>query len=77
MKNYDEKMVLNSHLVIKIEINWIRKKFVKSMNVKKFRLQLLRTIHTGFEKVWEYVRFRLSMFTFNHKVALTKITLSR
>ena len=36
MKNYDEKMVLNSHLVIKIEINRIRKNFVKSMSVKKF-----------------------------------------
>ena len=36
MKNYDEKMVLNSHLVIKIEINRIQKNFVKSMSVKKF-----------------------------------------
>jgi len=36
MKNYDEKMVLNSHLVIKIEINRIRKNFVKSMSIKKF-----------------------------------------
>ena len=50
MKNYDEKVVLNSHLVIKIEINRIRKIFVKLMSVKKFSY-VLRTIHTGFEKV--------------------------
>ena len=35
MVSYDEKMVLNSRLVIKIEINRIRKNFVKSMSVKK------------------------------------------
>ena len=36
MKNYDERMVLNSRLVIKIETDQIRKNFVKSMSVKKF-----------------------------------------
>ena len=36
MKNYEENMVLNSHRAIKIEINRIRKIFVKSMSVKKF-----------------------------------------
>ena len=35
MKNYNEKMVLNSHLVKKIEINRIQKNFVKSMSVRK------------------------------------------
>ena len=49
MINYDEKMVLNSRLVIKMGIDQIGKKFVKSMSVKK--IQLLRTIHTGFEKI--------------------------
>ena len=36
MINYDEKMVLNSHLVIKMGIDQIGKKFVKSMSDKKF-----------------------------------------
>ena len=36
MINYDEKMVLNSHLVIKMGIDQIGKNFVKSMSVKKF-----------------------------------------
>ena len=36
MINYDEKMVLNSRLVIKIGIDQIGKNFVKSMSVKKF-----------------------------------------
>ena len=36
MINYDEKMVLNSRLVIKMGIDQIGKKFVKSMSVKKF-----------------------------------------
>ena len=36
MINYDEKMVLNSRLVIKMGIDQIGKIFVKSMSVKKF-----------------------------------------
>ena len=36
MINYDEKMVLNSRLVVKMGIDQIRKNFVKSMSVKKF-----------------------------------------
>ena len=36
MINYDEKMVLNSRLVIKMGIDQIGKNFVKSMSVKKF-----------------------------------------
>ena len=36
MINYDEKMVLNSRLVIKMGIDQIGKIFVKSMIVKKF-----------------------------------------
>ena len=36
MINYDEKMVLNGHLVIKMGIDQIGKNFVKSMSVKKF-----------------------------------------
>ena len=36
MINYDEKMVLNGRLVIKMGIDQIGKNFVKSMSVKKF-----------------------------------------
>ena len=36
MINYDEKMVVNCRLVIKMGIDQIGKNFVKSMSVKKF-----------------------------------------
>ena len=36
MINYDEKMVLNGCLVIKMGIDQIGKNFVKAMSVKKF-----------------------------------------
>ena len=48
MINYDEKMVLNSRLVIKMGIDQIGKKFVKSMSVKKFSYlgQFIRGLRT-------------------------------
>ena len=54
MINHDEKMVLNSHLVIKMGIDQIGKNFVKSMSVKKFSylgqfIQGLRTPVVGNE----------------------------
>ena len=36
MINYDENMMLNSRLVIRMGIDQIGKNFVKSMSVKKF-----------------------------------------
>ena len=53
MINYDEKMVLNIRLVIKMGIDQMGKKFVKSMSQK---IQVLRTIHTGFENPYPAVK---------------------
>ena len=48
MINYDEKMVLNSRLVIKMGIDKIGKKIVKLMSVKKFSYlgQFIRGLRT-------------------------------
>ena len=48
MINYDEKMVLNSLLVIKMGIDEIGKKFVKSMSVKN--LNLFGPFKLGFKR---------------------------
>ena len=66
MINYDEKMLLNCRLVIKMGIDQIGKRIVKSMSVKKF--SHLGQFIRGFEnpcsqnqRGWDMCEERLSL----------------
>ena len=64
------KKPFNSHLVMKIEINRIRKNFVKLMSVKTFSY-ILRKIDTGFKRVWSASLNGLAS-TFCNLIALSR-----
>ena len=65
MINYDEKMVLNSRLVIKMGIDQIGKNFVKSMSVKKFSYlgQFIQGLRTPDDDYYNLLNLRKSRQT--------------